>query len=173
MRTDGYTYLDTLAFGSVTHANENDVGACPDVNTATDGEIPLKVTITNETNFNAEPGINLWFGTTGSSVAVVDSQGCEDANTDGSVAYASSPLSDGQSVGESVYIYIPALYSPQFPNGSAAVLAEHPLGVSYDSPSQPLTAQAGESPQITYTVTAPDGTVSNDTDLDLGTLMPN
>jgi hypothetical protein len=131
----GYTYEATLAFQASQHSIAGDVGACP-VDTTTDAEVPGTLTITNTTpRFPAEPGMNLWFGTSSQGFAVVDTD-CKDDNTNGAVFYADSPLNTGQSIAERIWLVVPHFYSPDFPSGNRSILAERTLNAVWSWPTQ-------------------------------------
>jgi hypothetical protein len=159
----GYVFQATLALQGIAHAKTTDVGSCQELNLGTDAEVAGTLTLTNKTpGFSAEPGINLWFGTGTPDYAVVDSSGCEDANTNGAVFYATSPLRQGQSIHESIFLVIPDFYSPQFPDGDSAALSR-PLALTYQPPGSETFGSA------TYTITGPSGRTSNGPNLSLST----
>jgi hypothetical protein len=156
----GYTGGIQITAGPIEHANQTDVGVCPNVNPSTDAEIPMTIMYTNTTpNFSSNSGVSM--GTPDNfDGGIVDSGGCEGGQqTAGATETPDSPLQSGRSFTYSVFVWVPNYYTPQTPSGDPSELdGIVTLGTSMGVRNE------------TYATTGPDGEPKDASSLNLSAL---
>jgi len=138
----GYTYQATLTFQPPQHASGSAISQCT-YNPTTDAELVGTLTVTNETNFSGEPGVSI--EPNGSAdVTSTNADSCDNSGTGyGFNETATSPLSQGQSFTNTIYVIIPNFYTPDHPNGDPASVRNQTIGIFYYDQDTQTTANGG------------------------------